>query len=178
MSRIGIKKIVIPQGVNVTVSGNSVLIKGPKGELNQPVDEAMTVNVDGSTVQVARADDSIKVRALHGLTRQLLSNMVVGVTEGFEKKLEIVGVGYKADMKGDTVHLNLGYSHPIDYKLPKGITAKIDKQTEITISGADKQIVGQVAADIRDFRKPEPYKGKGIKYAGEHIRRKAGKAGK
>ena len=156
MSRIGIKQIEVPSGVNVTVSGVNVAVKGPKGELKETFDESMTVNLDGQVVTVKRSEDSNRVKALHGLTRQLIHNMVVGVTTGFEKKLEIIGVGYKADMKGDVVHLNLGYSHPIDYKLPKGITAKIDKQTEITITGADKQLVGQVAADIRDFRKPEP----------------------
>lgn len=178
MSRIGIKQIEVPSGVNVTVKGLSVAVKGAKSELSQTFDESMSIKMDGQIITVERSDDSNRVKALHGLTRQLISNMIDGVTKGFEKKLEIIGVGYKADMKGDVVHLNLGYSHPIDYKLPKGISAKIDKQVEITITGADKQLVGQVAADIRDYRKPEPYKGKGIKYSDEHIRRKAGKAGK
>lgn len=178
MSRIGIKNIEVPSGVNVTINGLSVAVKGAKSELSQTFDESMTIKMDGQIITVERSDDSNRVKALHGLTRQLISNMIDGVTKGFEKKLEIIGVGYKADMKGDVVHLNLGYSHPIDYKLPKGITAKVDKQTEITITGSDKQLVGQVAADIRDFRKPEPYKGKGIKYSDEHVRRKAGKAGK
>lgn len=178
MSRIGIQPIEVPNGVSVKIDGANVQVKGPKGELSLTAREEVSVKAEGSTVNITRADDTRMARSLHGLTRSLISNMVVGVNEGFSKKLEIVGVGYKAEAKGDTLNLTLGFSHPINYKLPKGITAKVDKQTMVEISGADKQLVGQVAADVRSFRPPEPYKGKGIKYIDEVVRRKAGKAGK
>ena len=178
MSRIGKEPVAIPQGVNVNISGNTVSAKGPKGQLSMVVRDEVNVAVQGSEVKVTRRGETREARSLHGLTRTLISNMVTGVSEGFEKKLEIVGVGYKADAKGRSVTLNLGFSNPIDYKLPKGIDVKVDKQTSMTVSGADKQLVGQVAAELRGFRPPEPYKGKGVKYVGEHIRRKAGKAGK
>jgi large subunit ribosomal protein L6 len=178
MSRIGKNPIEVPKGVDVKVSGISVNVKGPKGNLALVVNEAIKVAVDGGFVTLTRRSDSGGDKALHGLYRSLIANMVHGVTEGFSKKLEIVGVGYKADVSGDNLNLILGFSHPINYTLPKGISAKVDKQTSIEISGADKQLVGQVAADVRSMRPPEPYKGKGIKYIDEIVRRKAGKAGK
>jgi len=178
MSRIGKQPIEIPSGVTVNVAGATVSVKGSKGELKIDIKDEVKVAVDGTSVNVTRADDSRTAKAMHGLTRSLVANMVHGVSEGFEKRLEVVGVGYKADVQGDVLNMNLGYSHSIPYKLPKGISAKVEKNTEITISGADKQAVGQVAAEIRALRPPEPYKGKGVKYATERIRRKAGKAGK
>jgi len=178
MSRIGKNPISVPSGVKVSVSEGQVQVTGPKGTLQMPLKPEVTVDVNGQAVEVKRADDGRTARSLHGLTRTLIANMVKGVSEGFHKKLEIVGVGYKADVQGSNVNLTLGYSHPIKYELPKGITAAVEKQTLITVTGTDKQVVGQVAADIRAFRKPEPYKGKGIKYSDEVIRRKAGKAGK
>lgn len=178
MSRIGKQPIEVPSGVTVSLSGNTVSVKGGKGLLELDIRDEVKVKVDGSTVNVTRADDSRTARSLHGLTRSLVANMVKGVSDGFEKNLEIIGVGYKADIKGDVLTMTLGYSHVIPYKLPKGITAKVDKNTNVNISGADKQVVGQVAAELRALRPPEPYKGKGVKYEGEHIKRKAGKAGK
>ncbi|MBI5587234.1 MAG: 50S ribosomal protein L6 [Deltaproteobacteria bacterium] len=178
MSRIGKRTISVPSGVKVSVAGGLVKVNGPKGSLEMPLRPEIKVDLKDSVLEVKRADDSRSAKSLHGLTRTLIANMVKGVTEGFQKKLEIIGVGYKADVQGSNVNLSLGYSHPVKYTLPKGVTAAVDKQTLITLSGADKQAVGQVAADIRAFRKPEPYKGKGIKYSDEVIRRKAGKAGK
>jgi large subunit ribosomal protein L6 len=178
MSRIGKHPISVPSGVKVSASGGKVQVTGPKGSLQIPLKPEITVDVSGSVVEVKRSDDGRSAKALHGLTRTLIANMVKGVSEGFQKKLEIIGVGYKADVQGSNVNLALGYSHPVKYTLPKGVTAAVEKQTLITLTGPDKQVVGQVAADIRAFRKPEPYKGKGIKYSDEVIRRKAGKAGK
>ena len=178
MSRIGKQEIQIPSGVKVTLEGRTVKVKGPGGSLEQVLMPEINIEVTDTLVKVLRADDSRSARSLHGLVRSLVANMVTGVSVGFEKKLEIIGVGYKADVKGSVVNLTLGYSHPLDYKLPDGIKVTVDKQTSISIKGADKQAVGQVAADIRSMRKPEPYKGKGIKYADEVIRKKAGKAGK
>lgn len=178
MSRIGKLAITVPSGVKVALSGGTIKVNGPQGALEMPVRPEVKVNISDSVVKVERADESRAARSLHGLTRTLIANMVKGVSEGFQKKLEIIGVGYKADVQGSTVNLALGYSHPVKYELPKGITAAVEKQTLITIKGADKQTVGQVAADIRSLREPEPYKGKGIKYSDEVIRRKAGKAGK
>ncbi len=178
MSRIGKQPIEIPSGVTVSVSNGTVNVKGPKGTLTQAIKEAITVKVEGSTVNLTRMDESRTSRSLHGLSRSLIMNMIIGVSEGYKKNLDIVGVGYRADVKGDMLNLLLGFSHPVEYKLPKGITAKVDKQTAIEISGADKQLVGQVSAVVRSFRPPEPYKGKGIKYTDEVIRRKAGKAAK
>jgi large subunit ribosomal protein L6 len=178
MSRIGIQPIDIPSGVKVDLAGNTVKVKGPKGELETSLREEVSVEVDGSVIRVSRRDDSRQARSLHGLTRTLISNMVKGVSEGFEKRLEIVGVGYRAEAKGTFLNLSLGYSRPINYAIPKGVTASVEKLTSVILKGADKQLVGQVASDIRDFRPPEPYKGKGIKYADEVPRRKAGKAGK
>jgi large subunit ribosomal protein L6 len=178
MSRIGKLPIALPAGVKVAFEGSLMKVSGPQGALELPLRTEVKVEVKDSQIQVTRIDDTRTPKALHGLTRTLIANMVKGVTEGFQKKLDIVGVGYKADVQGSMLNLALGYSHPVKYELPKGISATVEKQTSITVKGADKQLVGQVAADIRAFRKPEPYKGKGIKYSDEVIRRKAGKAGK
>ncbi|MDH4227770.1 MAG: 50S ribosomal protein L6 [Deltaproteobacteria bacterium] len=178
MSRIGKKPIKIPGGVKIAKEGQLVKVSGPKGNLSFPVRKEITVSTDGTTVTVTRSAESNLVKGLHGLTRTLISNMIKGVTDGFEKKLEIVGVGYKAEVKGAEINFALGFSNPVVYALPQGISAAVDKQTLVSIKGADKKMVGQVAAEIRSLRPPEPYKGKGIKYADEVIRRKAGKAGK
>ncbi|MBT3248456.1 MAG: 50S ribosomal protein L6 [Actinobacteria bacterium] len=179
MSRIGKAPIVIPSGVDVGVDGHKIEVKGPKGALDIEVPGAITVRKEGEEVLVERPDDERANRALHGLTRSLINNMVIGVTEGYSKELQIVGVGYRALPKGDSaLELQLGFSHPIAVKAPDGITFDIPEPTRIIISGIDKQLVGQVAADIRSYRKPEPYKGKGVRYLGEHVVRKAGKAAK
>jgi large subunit ribosomal protein L6 len=178
MSRIGRKPIAIPAGVTVTVDGNNVTVTGPKGTLNSTVNPAMNVAVEGATVVVSRPDDDAKNRSLHGLTRTLIANMVEGVTNGYSKKLEIVGVGYRCQMQGKDILLNIGFSHPVVIKAVDGLTFETPDQNTIIVSGADKQLVGQTSAEIRSIRKPEPYHGKGIKYSDEHIRRKAGKAGK
>ncbi|MDE0927983.1 MAG: 50S ribosomal protein L6 [Acidimicrobiales bacterium] len=179
MSRIGKAPIVIPSGVDVGVDGRKVEVKGPKGSLDIEVPGAITVRKEGEEVLVERPDDERTNRALHGLTRSLINNMVIGVTEGYSKELQIIGVGYRALPKGDSaLELQLGFSHPIAVKAPSGITFDIPEPTRIIISGIDKQLVGQVAADIRSYRKPEPYKGKGVRYLGEHVVRKAGKAAK
>lgn len=177
MSRIGIKPIVVPAGVEVTVDGNVVTVKGPKGQLSQEISKNMTVEVEEGQIKVSRPDDDRHNRGQHGLARTLINNMVTGVTTGFEKKLQLVGVGYKAEKKGDTLVMNLGYSHPVEMKDPEGITTECPSQTEVTVKGIDKALVGNYAANIRAWRKPEPYKGKGIKYVDEVIRRKEGKAG-
>jgi large subunit ribosomal protein L6 len=177
MSRIGIKPIVVPAGVEVTVDGNVITVKGPKGQLSQEISKNMTVEVKDGTVTVSRPDDDRHNRGQHGLARTLINNMVTGVTTGFEKKLQLVGVGYKAEKKGDTLVMSLGYSHPVEMKDPEGITTECPSQTEVTVKGIDKALVGNYAANIRAWRKPEPYKGKGIKYVDEVIRRKEGKAG-
>ena len=180
MSRIGKAPISIPSGVTIKVEDNTVEVKGPKGTLTQAVNPDIAVKVEESQVVLERQSDQKKHKALHGLYRALINNMVVGVTEGFTKKLEIYGVGFRAAMSGDLLELNLGYSHPIFFVPPEGITIEVDtktsKQPMLIISGIDKELVGQVAAKIRSFRKPEPYKGKGIRYYGEQIRRKAGKS--
>ena len=180
MSRIGKYPVPVPSGVEVSIEGQTVTVKGPKGTLSHTVALPITVgrNDDGAVV-VNRPDDERESKALHGLSRTLLSNMVAGVTQGFEKKLEIVGVGYRVLSKGPTqVEFQLGYSHPIPFQAPEGITFTVEGPTKITVTGIDKQQVGEVAANIRKLRKPEPYKGKGVRYAGEQIRRKVGKAGK
>ena len=177
MSRIGKKPVDVPKGVTITIDGNTVKVKGPKGELQRTFHREMAVSQEGSTVSVARPSDEPNHRALHGLSRTLLANMVEGVTKGFTKQLEIVGVGYKAETRPYGLQLALGYSHAIEYKAPKGVKLTANTPTAVTIEGADKEAVGQVAAEIRNLRPPEPYKGKGIKYQGEVIRRKAGKAG-
>ena len=179
MSRIGRKVITIPAGVTVSVNEeNLVTVKGPKGTLTANIHSNMTVSVEGATVAVTRLDDERENRALHGLSRTLISNMVEGVTKGYSKTLEMVGVGYKAAKSGKTLTLNLGHSHPILFEEKDGITFDVPNSTTIVVNGIDKQLVGQIAAQIREKRPPEPYLGKGVKYVGEHIRRKAGKTGK
>ena len=178
MSRIGKLPVAIPSGVEIKFADGVITVKGPKGELKQPVDEKLVkVTIEDGNVCVARDDDTKEKRAAHGLYRALINNMVVGVTDGFEKKLELVGVGYRVEKKGDTLVMNLGYSHPVEMKDPEGITTECPSQTEVIVKGSDKALVGNYAANIRAWRRPEPYKGKGIKYAGEIIRRKEGKAG-
>ncbi len=176
MSRIGKKPIAIPKGVEVRLEGVQLIIKGPKGELNLSIHPDVKLDMESGSISVSVVDETRESRSIHGLFRVLIDNMVTGVTKGFERVLEIVGVGYRAELKGRTAVFNLGYSHPINFELPEGIDAKIEK-TKITLSGIDRELLGMTAAKIRSFRKPEPYKGKGIKYAGEMIRRKAGKAG-
>jgi large subunit ribosomal protein L6 len=179
MSRIGKKPITIPSGVTVTVDGSTVKVKGPKGELSRTFEPSMKVRQEGNELTVERPNDEKREKALHGLTRALLANMVTGVTEGFKKTLEIVGVGYRAEKKGKNLVVSVGYSHPVNYPEPEGITLTTPAPTTIVVEGVDKQKVGQVAAELREFRPPEPYKGKGIRYQGEQVRRKAGKtAGK
>lgn len=179
MSRIGKKPIEIPKDVKVTQSGNSLKVKGPKGELENTFHRNMSIEVKGDEVIVMRPDDSKENKALHGLTRALIQNMVEGVTKSYQKTLDIVGVGYRAELKGKNLLLNMGYSHPIYFVPPDGITLQTPVQTQIVITGIDKQLVGMVAAKLRSIRQPEPYKGKGIKYSNEQIQRKAGKtAGK
>ena len=175
MSRIGKKPVDLPKGVEVTLNGQHLKVKGPKGELELNVHPEMTVKVDEGVMTVERPSDQKEHRALHGLTRALVANMVTGVSEGFQKTLEIIGVGYRADAKGKVLDLALGFSHPVQYQVPEGLTIETPNQTTVVIKGADKQAVGQAAAVIRGFRPPEPYKGKGIRYQGEHVRRKAGK---
>ena len=176
MSRIGKQPVPVPAGVEVTINGQVVKVKGPKGELTHEFLPEVSVSQDGDVLKVEKTVETRDAAARFGLSRTLLSNMVVGVSEGFSKKLEIVGVGYRAALKGKDIELQLGYSHPVIVKAPEGIVFELPSPTQITISGYDKQKVGQVAADIRKWRKPEPYKGKGIRYEGEHIRRKLGKA--
>ncbi len=180
MSRIGRLPIAVPSNVEVKIDGQDVAVKGPKGELKLAVREPITVaRNDEGQIEVTRPDDERLSRSLHGLTRTLVSNMVVGVTEGYTKKLEIVGVGYRVVSKSPTqLEFALGFSHPVTVDAPEGITFAVETPTRFTVSGIDKQLVGEVAANIRKIRKPEPYKGKGVRYAGEHVRRKAGKAGK
>jgi large subunit ribosomal protein L6 len=176
MSRVGRKPIEIPQGVTVSVEGNRVTVKGPKGELSQEFPPACRFVQEDNVLRVERLADDRRHRSLHGLIRTLVANMVEGVSKGFTKELEIVGVGYRAELKGKDLVMSLGYSHPVVYPVPEGIKIEVPEPTKIRVSGIDKQRVGQVAADIRRFRPPEPYKGKGIRYVGEEIRRKAGKA--
>jgi large subunit ribosomal protein L6 len=179
MSRIGKTPIPVPSGVDVTISGVSVSVKGPKGQLSRDVPGGITVRQDGDVLVVERPDDERESRALHGLVRSLVNNMVVGVTEGFRKELDIVGVGYRAAANGkDKLDMSLGFSHPVVVQAPEGVEFVVPQPTRIEVHGIDKQLVGQVAADIRALRKPEPYKGKGVRYVDERVRRKAGKAGK
>lgn len=178
MSRIGKQPIAIPAGVEVTIDGSDVTVKGPKGELSRSLSSLMIIERAGDEILVKRPNDDREARSLHGLTRTLIANMVEGVTQGFSKKLQLVGVGYRAALKGQDLEIQLGYSHPVNVPCPEGITFTVPTPTEIIVSGPSKEQVGQVAADIRKWRKPEPYKGKGIRYEGEHIRRKAGKSGK
>lgn len=176
MSRIGKQPIKIPAGVKVDIKGEVIKVEGPKGKLLHNLPAGVALKLENGVLTVSNPGTAENGRALHGLSRTLLSNMVHGVSQGFTKELEITGVGYRAQTKGTVLNLTLGYSHPIDYKLPEGIQAKVDNNTKITVTGADKILVGMVAAKIRSFKEPEPYQGKGIRYAGEHIIRKQGKA--
>jgi large subunit ribosomal protein L6 len=179
MSRIGKLPITVPAGVDVTSEGQTVSVKGPKGTLSHTVAEPITVaRAEDGTLAVARPDDERKSRSLHGLSRTLVANMIVGVTEGYEKKMEIYGVGYRVQVKGKDLEFALGFSHPVPVQAPEGITFTVETPTRFSVSGIDKQQVGEVAANIRKLRKPDPYKGKGVRYAGEKIRRKVGKTGK
>jgi large subunit ribosomal protein L6 len=175
MSRIGRQPVDLPKGVEARLEDGTLTVKGPKGSLELRVNPEMKVSIEDAILTVERPSDAPSHRALHGLTRSLIANMVQGVTDGFERKLEIVGVGYRAEKKGPGITLHLGFSHTIEYPAPKGIELEVPVQTEVLVKGSDKQLVGQVAAEIRGFRPPEPYKGKGVRYAGEQIRRKAGK---
>ena len=177
MSRIGKQPVAIPSGVTVTVQGRDVKVKGPKGEVDSRLPAEVSARVDDGQVVVERTGEGTRDRSMHGLARSLVANAVEGVTAGFTKKLEIVGVGYRAEASGRMVKLNLGFSHPIEFPVPEGIDVKTPSPTLIEVSGADRQVVGQVAAELRGLRPTEPYKGKGIKYEGEHVRRKAGKTG-
>ena len=179
MSRIGKQPIPVPSGVDVTIEGRTVTVKGPKGTLEHTVPPSITIARDGDEVVVTRPDDERENRALHGLTRSLVANMVHGVAEGYERELEIVGVGYRATAQGPSkIELQVGFSHSVPFEAPEGITFEVPQPTRIMVRGFDKQLVGQVAANIRKIRKPEPYKGKGIRYVDEHVRRKAGKSAK
>lgn len=178
MSRIGKVPVSVPAGVEVNLDGQTVSVKGPKGSLSYTAPELIEVAQEDGGLAVKRVDDSQDARAQHGLARTLINNLVVGVTDGFERKLEIVGTGYRVIAKGDTLEFTLGYSHPVAMTAPEGITFNVEGPTKITVSGIDKQLVGEVAANIRKLRKPEPYKGKGVRYEGEVVRRKVGKAGK
>lgn len=178
MSRVGNKPVELPEGVDVTIEGQAVTVKGSKGELNRSFHERIGFDIDEGLVMVTRPDDSRESRALHGLSRALLANMVIGVSDGYRKELEIQGVGYRASLKGKDIELLVGFSHSVTVEAPDGITFEVPEPTRIVVSGIDKEQVGQLAANIRKVRPPEPYKGKGIRYVGEYVRRKAGKAGK
>ena len=178
MSRIGKQPITVPAGVDVTIDGNTVTVKGPKGELTRSFPEIMIIKREGDDIIVERPDDSRDAKAFHGLVRTLIANMVEGTANGISKKLQLVGVGYRAALKGKDLEMQLGFSHPVLVEAPENITFEVPSQTEIIVSGPSKEQVGQVAANIRKWRKPEPYKGKGIRYEGEHVRRKLGKAAK
>lgn len=177
MSRIGKQPITIPKGAKVEVKDGVLIAEGPKGRVEQKLMRECPVSIEDGVITVSRLDDSGPAKAKHGLVRSLLKNAVVGVTEGFRKELEIVGVGYRGEVKGKEIHFALGFSHPIVFPIPEGVKAEIDRNNKITLDGADRQLVGQVAANIRRLRPPDPYKAKGIRYSGEHIRRKEGKAG-
>jgi len=176
MSRIGKAPVAIPQGTKVHVAEGRVRVEGPKGKLERTLPPEVTLKIDGSTLKVERKDDGRRARGMHGLARQLVANMVDGVAKGFTRVLEINGVGYRAEPRGKMLYLTLGYSHPIAYQLPEGVTAKVERQVIVTLEGPDREILGEVASAIRGLRGPEPYKGKGVKYAEETIRRKAGKS--
>ena len=178
MSRIGRMPVTIPSGVDVTIDGREVTVTGPKGKLSLEVAEPIEVSQSGGVITVTRPNDEGNVRALHGLSRSLVANMVTGVTEGYRKTLEIVGVGYRVQARGPNLEFSLGFSHPVTVSPPEGITLRVESPTRLVVEGIDKQRVGEVAANIRKLRKPDPYKGKGLRYSGEHIRRKVGKAGK
>ena len=178
MSRVGKKIIDIPSDVTVTIEGNSVTVKGAKGELSRTFNERMTYKQDESTLEVVRPTDSKEDRTVHGTTRALINNMIQGVSQGYQKTLELVGVGYRAQMQGNDLVLNVGYSHPVEIKADEGITFSVEKNTTVTVAGISKEQVGAIASNIRSTRPPEPYKGKGIRYQGEYVRRKEGKTGK
>ena len=179
MSRIGFKPIDVPAGVEIKIEENNLVkVKGPKGELSEKIDVSMKISISENTLTVERPTENKKHKSLHGLSRTLIANMVEGVVNGYEKKLEIVGVGYRAQKQGKKLVLNLGFSHPVEMEDPEGITVEVPNQTELVVKGISKQLVGNYAAKIRAWREPEPYKGKGIRYAGEHVRRKEGKTGK
>ena len=178
MSRIGKNPVPVPSGVTVDIDGQTVTVKGPKGSLTHVVAEPITVEQTDGVIEVKRPDDERRSKSLHGLSRTLIANMVTGVTEGYSKTLEISGTGYRVVPKGQGLEFSLGFSHPIQVDAPEGISFQVERPTKFTVSGTDKQLVGEVAANIRKLRKPDPYKAKGIRYSGEHIRRKAGKAGK
>ena len=178
MSRIGRLPIDIPAGVTVSVDGSEVAVKGPKGELSLTVASPIEVKIEENQVLVSRPDDERESRSLHGLTRTLINNNIIGVTEGYTKDLEVVGTGFRVQQKGESIEFAVGYSHPVQFDPPEGITLKVEGANKVTVSGISKQNVGETAANIRKIRKPEPYKGKGVRYAGENVRRKAGKAGK
>ena len=177
MSRVGRKVIVVPAGVKVEVGDRTLAVQGPKGKLETPVPPGISFALDGQSLSCQRANDEQRLRAFHGMARALAQNAIKGVTEGFSKDLDIVGVGYRAAVEGKKVVFALGYSHPVEYKVPEGITIAVEKQTRVTVSGIDRQKVGQVAAEIRGLRRPDPYKQKGIRYVGEQLKQKAGKAG-
>ena len=175
MSRIGNKPVTVPSGVKVELVNDIIKVEGPKAKLDKLLPPLVELAIEDTLVTVSRVEETKRARAMHGLTRSLIASMVIGVTEGFKKDLEIIGVGYRAQMSGNKLNINLGYSHPIEYDVPEGVTVTVTDNTKISVQGPDKQIVGQVAATIRGFRKPEPYKGKGIRYAGEQIVLKEGK---
>ena len=178
MSRIGNKVITVPAGVEVNIVDNFATVKGPKGELNQQFDKDMTFNIEGSEITVVRPSDSKRHRTVHGTTRAILANMVEGVSAGFKKELELIGVGYRAQMQGKKLVLSVGYSHPVEFEEIEGIKLGVEGNTKVSIEGINKEVVGQYAAKVRAVRPPEPYKGKGIRYVGEYVRRKEGKTGK
>ena len=175
MSRIGNRKLVIPEGVTITEENNVVTVKGPKGELTTKLAESITIKVEGNTLEVLRSNDNTNTKTMHGTINALINNMMTGVTKGFEKGLEIIGVGYRFQLKGNVLVVNAGYSHPVEMEIPNGITVEVPSNTEVTVKGIDKVLVGEFAANIRKVRQPEPYKGKGIRYKDEHVRRKEGK---
>ncbi|WP_171299998.1 50S ribosomal protein L6 [Enterococcus cecorum] len=178
MSRIGNKVVVLPQGVEVKQNGNEITVKGPKGELTRTFLEDIKMNIEGNEVTFTRPNDSKEMKTIHGTTRAIFHNMVVGVSEGFQKALELIGVGYRAQLQGSKLVLNVGYSHPVEITAPAGITFEVPSNTQVVVKGISKEAVGEIAANIRGVRPPEPYKGKGIRYVGEYVRRKEGKTGK
>ncbi|CAI3373512.1 50S ribosomal protein L6 [Enterococcus cecorum] len=178
MSRIGNKVVVLPQGVEVKQNGNEITVKGPKGELTRTFSEDIKMNIEGNEVTFTRPNDSKEMKTIHGTTRAIFHNMVVGVSEGFQKALELIGVGYRAQLQGSKLVLNVGYSHPVEITAPAGVTFEVPSNTQVVVKGISKEAVGEIAANIRGVRPPEPYKGKGIRYVGEYVRRKEGKTGK
>jgi large subunit ribosomal protein L6 len=178
VSRIGNKIVVLPEGVSVTQEGNNITVKGPKGELTREFSSDIKMNIEGNEVTFTRPNDSKEMKTIHGTTRANFNNMVVGVSEGFQKALELIGVGYRAQLQGTKLVLNVGYSHPVEITPPAGVTVEVPANTQVVVKGANKEAVGELAANIRGVRPPEPYKGKGIRYVGEYVRRKEGKTGK